>query len=204
MEVMGVGLDQLLPLVATGSTVLLMRFGFLLRQAEREPRRSLDGELLSWVGVCAAGVILPWLIGAWWIPGAGEFSWTASALWDAIWPLLLGLAAGAAVWAAAAAGKLPVWLRADGTSVQPGDLVVAEESAVLRAGRTGIRTADVTHRQLGRWGEGLGGAAADAAEGARRITAAVERRLVQWRASGAVILVLLTGAVVVLAWGWLW
>ena len=60
ISVLGVGLDSILPLVATGSTLLLMRFTWLVWTAERDPRRRPDGELVSWLLVAAAGIVVPW------------------------------------------------------------------------------------------------------------------------------------------------
>ncbi|MFJ4760939.1 hypothetical protein ACIP1V_09205 [Kocuria marina] len=61
ISVLGVGLDSILPLVATGSTLLLMRFTWLVWTAGRDPRRRPDGELVSWLLVAAAGIVVPWL-----------------------------------------------------------------------------------------------------------------------------------------------
>lgn len=198
----GVGLGQLLPLVATGSTLLLMRFAFLMRQTELDARRRPDGELLSWLGVCAAGVAVPWAVGLAWIDEAGEFSWTVPALWDATWPILLGLILGVGVWSLAARGQLPGWLRADGQLVQPGDLVVAEESLAMRSYQGGARVAEQVHRVLGRGGSHAAGGVSAAVGITRRMISSAEHRLADWQVSGAAALVLLAVASLVLAWGW--
>ncbi|WP_202912228.1 proton-conducting transporter membrane subunit [Nesterenkonia muleiensis] len=229
ISVLGLGLDQILPLVATGSTLLLIRFAFVVRQTELQPRRrpdgatrlsrvktrarsessetiegwpALDGLLLSWLAVCVAGIVVPWLIGQHWIAGAEEFSWTAGALWDATWPVLLGFLLGIVIWRLAARRKLPSWLRADGELVKPGDLIGAEESLAVRTYRTGGSAASRVHEAT----ESAGSRAADAASalaGTIRDTAASgERRLAAWEGSGAVIVVVLAAAATVLIWRW--
>ncbi|MDT0118682.1 hypothetical protein KocCE7_09515 [Kocuria marina subsp. indica] len=75
ISVLGVGLDSILPLVATGSTLLLMRFTSLVWTAERDPRRRPDGELVSWLLVAAAGIVAPWLVGERWTPRAAVWTW---------------------------------------------------------------------------------------------------------------------------------
>ena len=202
ITVLGVGVEYLLPLVATGSILLLIRLGLVLSLSERESRRP-DGELISWLALCAAGAAVPWLLGQHWIPEAGDFSWSASALWDASWPILLGLGLGGAVGRLAAGGLLPARLRAEGAGVQPGDLIVVQESLAGRGSQAGVQLADRTHTVMDRWGERFAAGAAAAAELTRRAVVVGERGLADWHRSGAVILGLLVGVVVVLAWGWL-
>lgn len=202
ISVLGLGLDQVLPLVATGSTLLLIRFAFVVRQTELQPRRRPDGELLSWLAVCAAGIAVPWLIGQRWIAGAEEFSWTAGALWDATWPVLLGLLLGIAVWRLAVQRLLPSWLRADGELIKPGDLIGAEESLAVRTYRTGGRAASRVHEVTESAGSRTADAASVLAARIRDAAAAGERRLAAWETSGAVIVVVLAAAAAVLIWRW--
>lgn len=203
ITVLGLGLDQILPWVAVGSTLLLMRFAFAVRQVPADPPRGPDGELFSWLAVCLAGVAVPWWVGANWIDRSGDISWTPATVWDATWPILAGLSLGALVWRAAARNRLPSWLRADGEAVQPGDLIVAEESLALRSYEGGSRLLDRAHTAVNGWGGRLGSALGTAASATRRGVSTGEHRLASWHASGAAILVLLTGLVVWLAWGWL-
>lgn len=193
-----VTLDHVLPLVATGSTLLLMRFAYIMVGKQVEPRRA-DGELFSWLVVCAAGVSLPWMVGQWWIPAAGGFSWEASALWDSTWPILLGLALGGAVWWASSRRRLPSWLRADGSLIAPGDLVVPEESLVARAGSTVTTAVDGGHRLSSTATARAASATGALAELIRTGMETAQRRISGWRPSGAVILLLLTAAVAALA-----
>lgn len=201
--VWGLGLDQVLPLVATGSTLLMMRFAHVMLRAEVSPRKP-DAELFSWLGVCLAGVSLPWMIGQWWIPQAGQFSWEPAALWDASWPILLGLGVGAAVWWASSRGDLPGWVRADGSVVAPGDLVVAEESFVVRAGRATASAVDRGHEISGDTAERGSAVVGAGMQWLRDATERMERTVSGWRASGAVILLLLWAAAVVMAVMWWW
>lgn len=206
-----VGLEHILPLVATGSTLLLMRFAAVMAgTVETEgPRRSADGELISWLLVVAAGIAVPWWIGEQWLAGTGvpveTPSWEVSALWDASWPVLLGILLGAAAWAAARRGMLPRWAaHADGRTVQPGDLIVAEESAAVRMHRAGGRGLGTVHRMTTAAGAAAGSWVGRSTEAVRRAVDRAESRLGPWEASGSVI-VLLTGALAVLmalAAGW--
>ena len=202
ISVFGLGLDQILPLVATGSALLLIRFAFVVRQTALEPRRRPDGELWSWLVVCAAGIAVPWLVGAYWISGAEEFSWTVSSLWDATWPLLLGLLLGLTVWRLAARQLLPSWLRADGELVKPGDLIGAEESVAVRTYRAGGRAAARMHEVTEAAGSRVAGGVSALTAGIRSAAAAGERRLAAWERSGAVIVAVLTIAAAVLIWRW--
>lgn len=194
-------LDQVLPLVATGSTLLMMRFAFVMFSKEVHPRRP-DAELFSWLGVCAAGVSLPWLIGQWWIPQAGEFSWEASALWDASWPIVLGLLLGAAVWWAAYTKKLPSWVRADGALVPPGDVVVPEEALIRRASCATVSLLEGAHRFTSMTREQTAVSTGSAAAWFRANTQRAETAISGWQGSGVVILLLLSTAVVVMAVNW--
>lgn len=202
MSVLGIGLDTLLPFVATGSTLLLARFGWVIWQAQREPRRSTDGELFSWLLTCAAGIAVPWLIGMYWSP-LGLPEWDLSTTWDAVWPILLGLALALPFGLLAHHGRLPGWLpRTDGTALPPGDLVVVEESlltAVTTSGGKGLAVADevtgtVAHGWARSWQH-----TADWASGA---IATGQARLSGWQSSGRAILLMLLLALVLLGAGW--
>ena len=92
ISVLGVGLDSILPLVATGSTLLLMRFTWLVWTAERDPRRRPDGELVSWLLVAAAGIVVPWLVGERWTPRADGTTITPGDVLVPVEKVLSGLA----------------------------------------------------------------------------------------------------------------
>ncbi|WP_211358954.1 proton-conducting transporter membrane subunit [Nesterenkonia populi] len=200
---LGADLYYLLPLVATGSVVLLMRCGWLLWSAERHPEHRPAGELASWLLVCAAGVAVPWLVGAFWLE-AGGFSWELGPLWDATWPLLLGVVLGLGVWWSAHRGWLPGWaMHADGSAVQPGDLVVAEESLAARAGRGAAVVLDGAHRGTAMVRASVWNVMSSAGERTEQGLDGGERRLRSWEFSGAAVLVVLVAALMVLSVGWL-
>ena len=204
VTVLGLGLESILPWVATGSTLLLLRFGWVIWHSEREPRRRADGELLSWLAVCAAGIIVPWLIGARWMPQEDLPvqlpGWEAAVVWDAVWPILAGLLIGGAVWTLNSRGMLPAWAsRADGTLVQPGDLIVAEESLAARGARSTARAAEAAHRSTRSWAQRWSEAGLRAGRRARGLFTAAESRLSAWESSGLIILLVLA-AVTLVRW----
>lgn len=202
ISVLGIGLDTLLPFVATGSTLLLARFAWVIWQARREPRCNTDGELFSWLLTCAAGVVVPWLIGLYWSP-LGLPEWDLSTSWDAVWPILLGLVLALPFGLLAHRDRLPGWLpRADGTALPPGDLVVAEEAlltAATTSGGRGLAAADrvtgtVAHGWARAWEQAVGWASGAIATG--------QARLDGWQSSGRAILLMLLLALVLLGAGW--
>ncbi|NUL47533.1 hypothetical protein F7P69_20350 [Cellulosimicrobium funkei] len=207
ITVAGVGLDYILPLVATGSTLLLMRFAHVVWTDEREPRGRPDGELFSWLLVCAAGITVPWLVGAYWSP-LGLPDWTVDVVWNAVWPILLGLAVGALVWFLTARDLLPRGSpKADGRSVAPGDLVVAEEGLVRLAMDRGGQALDAVHRSTRSVARAWSAACGRSAGRLRQLFSILDSRLGAWQDSGLAALVVLgsaAGLIVVLAGGWLW
>ncbi|GAA1809024.1 hypothetical protein [Nesterenkonia flava] len=199
-----VGLDQVLPLVATGSTLLLMRFGWVLVTGERSSEHRPAGELVSWLVVCAAGVSVPWLISAGvgatepWLPVA-DFSWEVYALWNAVWPILLGIALGALIWWLASRALLPRWVReAGGSVVQPGDLIAAEESLVVRGMRAGGQGLDAVHERSAAARAVSARAGVHLGYRGRRLAGTAETRLGAWESSGLATLGLVVGAIVLM------
>lgn len=194
VSVLGIGLDAVLPFVATGSTALLLRFGWIMWRAEREPRRGLDGELISWLLVVAAGIAVPWWIGVHWMP-LGTPDADAAVIWDATWPILLGLGLGALAVLLVRRSALPDGVaKADGTVVQPGDLVVAEERALRWAGSRTVGGLDVAHRVAATAAEVPARWIARVAEAGRRAASALDGRLASWEASGLILILVLTVA----------
>ncbi len=196
----GADLYDLLPLVATGSTVLLMRFGWLLWSAQRHRSTVPPGAGLMAAGLrcghCCA------VAGGHALVGRGSFSWEAGPLWDATWPLLLGLAVGSGVWLLSARGWLPGWVeRADGTALQPGDLVVAEESVGARTAQGAASVLEGAHQGATTVRESTLGLVTRWAYRAEQAVDGGERRLAPWAASGAAVLVVLTGSLLLLAGG---
>lgn len=124
----GFDLVSLLPWVATGSTLLLIRFWARLRTMDIEPAAKPDRELLAWLFLVAVCIPVPWILGDWWVPLAAVPDLDAVTLWDATWPVLIGLALAALGW----------WWRRPLTrfpAVPAGDLVVAYAAGVRVAAR---------------------------------------------------------------------
>jgi formate hydrogenlyase subunit 3/multisubunit Na+/H+ antiporter MnhD subunit len=191
VAVWGVGLDKILPLVATGSTVLLLRAAWVMWHGERS-RGRIDGELLGWVAVCLAGLTVPWWAGRQWL-GLEAPTWDWSTLWDMAWPILLGLAL------ALFARLRPV----SGSKIPPGDLVGAGDAAVLGLGRWGGQALDELHDGTRRLGAGVGTLTARAAETTQRGLERAETTQRTWSNTGKATLLLIGAGVVVflLTWG---
>lgn len=130
--VLGLDLVSLLPWVATGSTLLLLRVATLLsREEPRDAREPLDIEFVAWAGLVALCIPLPWLVAERWIPLADVPDLEPVVLWDATWPVLVGLALAAVAWGARhGLRRVP--------QVPAGDLVLMAEhvdrGAIPRAG----------------------------------------------------------------------
>ncbi|ABI56376.1 complex I subunit 5 family protein [Alkalilimnicola ehrlichii MLHE-1] len=104
----GVWAELLLPLLALSSlatTLLMLRLLWLVRPpggpwgaehngAVGEPARGRAPVL----GLVLIGVFLPWLWAGWQLPQAAVAALGVTALWDSLWPALLGLGAGGAWW----------------------------------------------------------------------------------------------------------
>ncbi|MDO5662927.1 MAG: complex I subunit 5 family protein, partial [Brachybacterium sp.] len=189
ITVLGLALDDLLALVATGSTLLLVRFGLILWRQKREPRSAPDGEFASWVVIVLASVLVPWLITDQWTP-APIPEWSAYTVWTATWPILLGVALGGAVLLLATRGRLPRWTpRADASLIPPGDLVVAEEALVQRlqdrsSGPLRLAEAGALRAQRSWSGFWYGAAALT-----RRAVGALDGALARWESSGIVMII---------------
>lgn len=180
--VAGVELVTALPLVAVGSTLLLFRFLRLLPDAK--PSRvhaGVPGLLASWTGVVLLATPLTWVLASRWVPDAPGPSATLSASLTAGWPVLLALAL---VWIGSrliAPRTVP--------EIPPGDVVVLAEAAIARLRAFARAWAVPRPRRLAVRGSLLA------------VVGVLERRLVDWRASGASVLLLLSLlAIAVVAW----
>lgn len=144
-ELFGVDLVDLLPLVATGSTILLLRAGWLLVRREPDARPRPDAELGAWLLLVATGIVVPWMITDRWLPLTQVPGLDPVTLWDASWPILLGLAIGAVGLTLSRRLRGGRAERPADPMIPPGDIVVPEERLVtssrlaatsaLRAGR---------------------------------------------------------------------
>jgi formate hydrogenlyase subunit 3/multisubunit Na+/H+ antiporter MnhD subunit len=94
--------------------VLVMR---LARSPAGERVGASPGRLWSWLALAVAALLLPWLMFS--SLGSAAEALTAAKLWDAIWPMLIGAALAAGLWAAR--DRLP--------RIPAGDIVVVEEAA---------------------------------------------------------------------------
>ena len=146
-EIFGVDLVDLLPLIATGSTLLLLRAGWLLVRREPDSRPRPDAELWAWLLLVATGIVVPWVVTDRWLPLARVPGLDPVTLWEASWPILLGLAIGLLALALSRQQLLPRWAaHPDGHTIPPGDIVVPEEhlfrvseaavAAAVNTGRT--------------------------------------------------------------------
>src|SRR5699024_10168820 len=112
--------------------------------------------------IVLAALVLPWWVTEAWVPVTGVPELDPVTLWDATWPILLGLVPAALVWWRVRSGRS--W-REPAPLVPAGDLVVPAEHAVAGAG-------DVLRRA----GQGLGAARDRAVEGLASGWAAARRR----------------------------
>jgi hydrogenase-4 component B len=169
-----VDLQLVLPLVAVGTTLLLLRFLALLPRdvAASRVRAGVPGLLASWT-VLVLGGTLTWVLAPRWLPDATLPDLTVSVVWTALWPVVLGIALllGSRVLLRRRTLQLP--------SLPPGDLVVVAEAGVRGSARV-LRVAEGA--AAGR-GPRLSGEPAVAA------VVRAEWLLRGWRASGAAVLV---------------
>jgi formate hydrogenlyase subunit 3/multisubunit Na+/H+ antiporter MnhD subunit len=105
--------------LSAAATMALMLV-FVMRLASSsstEQVRGAPGSLWSWAALALAALLVPWLM----FPAIGSAAeaFDPVKLWDAAWPLLIGAAFAAGVWAAG--DRLP--------RIPAGDILVAEEAA---------------------------------------------------------------------------
>jgi formate hydrogenlyase subunit 3/multisubunit Na+/H+ antiporter MnhD subunit len=105
-------------LSAAATTALMLLFLIRLARSPKEERAEASpGRLWPWLALATASLVIPWLI----FPAVGSpvEALEPAKLWDAVWPILVGAALAAGLWAAR--GRLP--------RIPAGDIVVAEEAA---------------------------------------------------------------------------
>lgn len=186
-------LDAVLPWVGVGSTVLLVRFGVLLARRPRRPRPTPVLRDVAWLALPVVAVLPVARLAADRDDVLDVPSFlSASSAWDQSWPVLLGLALGAA---AIVVGRRPALsgsrlAHPRGDLVPPGDLVVLEEraaGAAVRAAQRGIEA-----------GGRLRTALAERTDGATRpatlLLDRAQRLLGGWSGTGVVLLVALAVA----------
>lgn len=114
-------LVAVLPLIATISTLILLRTAVVLRRHVRPGPVGPDVGFLAWAVLCLGGTIGTWYLAEQWVPVVAVPALDRVTLWQATWPVLLGLALAAAGAAAARAGLVPSRLRR--VRLPRGDLV---------------------------------------------------------------------------------
>jgi formate hydrogenlyase subunit 3/multisubunit Na+/H+ antiporter MnhD subunit len=117
------GVASQLPAAATAALMLV--FVMRLARSPREGGAASPRRLWSWLVLAAAALLLPWLLS----PALGSLAEALepAKLIDAIWPMLIGAALAAALWAAG--DRLP--------RIPAGDVIVAEEAAFHASARLG-------------------------------------------------------------------
>lgn len=126
-----VDVTALLPLVGTVSTLLLARAAVRLLAGPEPGRDGLDPPLVTWAVLVLGGTVATWWLAAQWSPVLRVPRLDVVTLWDAAWPVLLGVALAALAWVAARAGSVPrrVATGEPEPVVPAGDLLVPAERA---------------------------------------------------------------------------
>lgn len=196
LTVAGIDLEYVLPLVATGSAVLLLRILWIVGHEQRQRSRPVEARLYAWLGLCLAGIVLPWFIGAQWSPlKLPEWS-DPITLWDAIWPVALGLLIAAAVWWMGKRWWLSV-KQPESTLIPAGDLVMVAERVTVKAQTDGAARLKKVHQATATARIGLSTGILNVTQQFQTTLSELEDRLGQWPRFGTVVIVLLTLIVVV-------
>jgi formate hydrogenlyase subunit 3/multisubunit Na+/H+ antiporter MnhD subunit len=116
-------------LTGAGSTLLMLHFCRRLAAGAAEGLQATapTGMLLPWLLLAAAAIGVPWAVFLMADLGTAAELFDPKALWDAAWPVVLGLALMAATWRWQE--RLP--------RLPEGDVVVLGEAAIGGAGRAG-------------------------------------------------------------------
>ncbi|MFD5867857.1 proton-conducting transporter membrane subunit [Corynebacterium sp. NPDC060344] len=192
VEDLGIGwlpLDSLLPLVATGSTILLIRVAVLLHREEKSEEPAGPAVAAAWLALVPLGVAVPWLIGEYRVP-LDPPSPDPAVLWDATWPIALGAVIAAGLWWMATRSRaFGDVASADSDPIfPPGDLL-GPELVVARSALRGAADADERVRDAaGRVGESIAEGAASANRVVDDAVARSDERLARASVSGLVLL----------------
>jgi formate hydrogenlyase subunit 3/multisubunit Na+/H+ antiporter MnhD subunit len=112
-------------LSAAATTALMLVFVMRLARSPREAGALSAQRLWLWAALAAAALLLPWLLFA--ASGSPAEALEPAKLIDAIWPMLVGAALAAGLWAVD--DRLP--------RIPAGDVIVAEEAAFHASARLG-------------------------------------------------------------------
>jgi hypothetical protein len=105
-------------LLAAATTALMLLFVVRIARLPAAEREGASrGRLWSWPALAIAALLAPWLMFA--AIGSPAEALEPAKLWDAIWPMLIGIALTAGLWAVG--DRVP--------RIPAGDIVVAEEAA---------------------------------------------------------------------------
>ncbi|MCW4353963.1 proton-conducting transporter membrane subunit [Hoyosella sp. YIM 151337] len=186
---LGVELADLLPLVGTISTLLLLRAGWLLLSGPRDHAWGVDGAIVSWSILIIGGTVLTWLLAFQWSPLLSVPGLAPAPMWDAAWPILTGLLlAGAGVLLSRSERTSSIVRSFWSHTVPAGDLLIPEERMAHRTGVALQRGANALSDQRAASLSKAQAALHRTARGARRVER-LEHRLAGWVGSGAVTLV---------------
>lgn len=97
-------------LAAIGSTMLMLHFLNVMERetAGRPPETAPMGQVLPWLAVTLASLLIPWQLYPAFSDATAASAWTAASLWKVVWPMLVGaLIFVAARRFAAIAGAVP-------------------------------------------------------------------------------------------------
>jgi formate hydrogenlyase subunit 3/multisubunit Na+/H+ antiporter MnhD subunit len=105
-------------LSAAATTALMLVFVMRLARSPAAGRAGASrSRLWSWAALAVAALLIPWLMFR--AVGSPAEALDPAKLWDTVWPMLIGAAVAAGVWAAG--DRLP--------RIPVGDIVIAEEAA---------------------------------------------------------------------------
>ena len=96
----------------------MLHFFIRLARSDNDGKAASPQRILSWLALAFASMLVPWLM----FPAVGgdlADALATATLWDAIWPMLIGAALAAGLWALGE--PLP--------RIPAGDIVVAQEAA---------------------------------------------------------------------------
>ena len=126
---------------AAGTTLLMLHFLLCLARTASQERRvaAPAGFVLTWFAMAAASLVVPWLMYTV-VGGHLADPLTTAALWEALWPVLAGVALALALWLWGK--RLP--------RVPEGDMIVAAEAAVHASGALGAAF-ERTDARLRQW-----------------------------------------------------
>ena len=182
---LGLDLVHLLPLVATGSALLLIRLGWLLRHTDLEPLRPQeDPELPAWLSLVLLSATVPWVLTDRWVPLEAVPGLEAVTIWDATWPVLIGVVVGGLLW------RFHPGPDHDPDLVPPGDLLIPAERLVARGGDLLTRSAGMVGAAT-TTGLGLVGRSKDSLLAIGQAAQRRERDLGSWVPSGLATLAVL-------------